>query len=178
MKYNYQLQTLFFKKFKVIENSPTLYYYTIKLNNSSNLKQFRFVIKKSLRDIRNEYYLTDKQFKYLGVFETREQLGYSNYLFEEEIKDLGLHIHLFVSPPKWVPYESIRYSLVKNIGQYIMKNQNKISLLIGNEKTEYFDIKSFSKYHSKQFWDRNKDFIISNINTLKPNESNVFYVNF
>jgi len=121
------------------------------------------VIKKSINDINKERYTSRDKVKYLGVFETTKKLTHPKHLFNESINDLGLHIHLFVSVPTWFTYEVVRYQIVDNIDEYILNTRKECSLLVGNEKSEYFDTKNFIKYHSKQFWNRDKGFILTNI---------------
>ena len=164
MTYNYKLQSDLVRKFNKMKNNVGIFYYTIKLNNYTCIKSFRFHVKKVLRDIRNQNMITNKEMKYIGVFETSSQLTKTNRLFEENIIDIGLHIHLFVSVPRWFTYETIRFPLVNRIDNHIMKRNSKVSMWIGDEKTDFDDIDRFVLYHTKQFQDtRSKEFILSNL---------------
>lgn len=163
MEYNYRLQSYIQTKFNSIKEDRYLNYFVFKLSNYSNLKSFRYCIKKSMRDIRNSNYLTNRDIKYLGVIETSSLLTKQDNLFEPDIIDLGLHIHLFVSSSVKFEYDFIRYPIVNTIGNHIISKYPKVSLWVGNELNEMYDLDKFILYHSKQFCSlRNEEFIIVN----------------
>lgn len=166
MNYNYKLQSSVKKKLNHLrdKDNKKLFYYTFKIKNLVNHKSITFVLKKVFRDLFKQYILQKKDLEYLGVIETSSKLSRPSSLFEEDIIDLGLHLHLFVSVPNYFTYDTVRFLMVKSFGDYLIRKKTNLNLLIGEERTSFYDFDKFSYYHTKQFFrTRSNEFVVSNI---------------
>lgn len=164
MKFNYKLQSEVLNRLHQIKKDPNLNYFVFDVSNFSHHPTLRFRVKQSLNKIRNHYGVTNDELKYVGIIETSSKLSKKEYLFDEDIIDLGLHIHLFVSSPKSIDNKTIKDFICSGLERNITSKSPEIKLWVGDDKFDMYDIGNFFKYHTKQFSiDRSMEFVITNI---------------
>lgn len=164
MKYNEKLKTEVLKKMYRLKDVPNLYYFVFEFKEFNHHKTLKFRIRQSLNNIRNFYGVTNKEFKYIGVIETSSKFTKEEYLFDENIDDVGLHIHLFVSSPEQIKSEMVRDTITHFIKRHITSKNEEISLWVGDDVIEIYERRDFFEYHTKQLSiDRGKDFIVTNM---------------
>ncbi|MDG1037123.1 MAG: hypothetical protein P8O87_09825 [Crocinitomicaceae bacterium] len=164
MKYNYKLQSEVLNRLNQIKKDSNLNYFVFDVSNFSHHPTLRFRVKQSLNKIRNHYGITNNELKYVGIIETSSKLSKKEYLFDEDIIDMGLHIHLFVSSPLTIDYETIKEYISTGIKRSIMSKGSEIGLWVGDDKIDIYDPINFFSYHTKQFSiDRSMEFVVTNL---------------
>lgn len=162
--YNYQLQSEVIKRLDQIRDDSNLTHYVFKFKNFNHIKTFRFRMRQSLNAIRNNFGITNKEFKYVGVIETSSLFTKKESLFEADIHDTGLHIHLVVSSPKDITHKCIRDYIVSELTRLIVSKDSSIDLLYGREEIYIYDKDGYDKYITKQFnMDRTMEFVVTNL---------------
>jgi hypothetical protein len=173
-------------KLSNIENS--LYVSINPLNGLKSLEEFKYLIKKCIREISKKYNKTSSSnyLKYVSVIEINKSITQDKKLSEgefftsrkvsrkkkelvkpltkkekklSEVREMGFHTHIFLSNS--IEFWEVDSTVLKEcFTETFKKSGIKIDYYFTNT---FNDVQGFISYHSKQLDKLDKSFIITNI---------------
>jgi|GEM_PF-6149346 len=156
---NENLKNYYRQLFNKISNTDELHYLVITPPENISLKQFSFLLKKSMRDISKHYNInhSHQYIKYLSVVEVSSKITQS----WKNVENLHLHSHLIIDMRVNLFNIIELDDLIKQIHQTFLKQEIRVNIYNSND---LYYLSGLREYHTKQFEILDEKFIKSNLN--------------